>query len=252
MKNYFLLILVLSFSLLSCENNIETDHSLTLMEYQERGMPDHSKVWNMEDYSNAFFVLNTLKYEKSEALPVRASEKSGVLFSRMISIDNLSFLQDETIPLWAKADLIKWFVNTLMELKVVYTVVGTEKQYYARELMDIDIFRVSVAHKMLALGIEINESEDPSDVAMQSDYPHIQKMYLDILAELFKEQQYTSLYPEPTLELLADSLSSSVRRNMDWFDKDASAYIKKAMHSVIENTSSRKIKADYKELTAIL
>ncbi|MCK5694554.1 MAG: hypothetical protein KAI08_16935 [Bacteroidales bacterium] len=252
MNNYVRLILVLFFSLLSCNKANETDHSLTLLEYQELGMPDYNSVWSMEDYSNAFFVLNTLKYGNLKALPVRDSEKSGVLFSRMISIDNLSFLQDEALPLWARADMIKWFVNTLMELKVVYTTVGTERQYYVRELMDIDIFRVSVAHLMLELGQKINESNDPSDIAMNSDYPHIQKMYLDILSELLGEQQNTSLYPEQTLELLADSVSSSVRRNMEWFDKDASAYIKNGMLGVIESTSSRKIRTEYKELTDIL
>lgn len=252
MNNYVRLILILFFSFLSCNKANETDHSLTLIEYQELGMPDYNSVWSMKDYSNAFFVLNTLKYGNLKALPVRDSEKSGVLFSRMISIDNLSFLQDEALPLWARADMIKWFVNTLMELKVVYTTVGTERQYYVRELMDIDIFRVSVAHLMLELGKKINESDDPSDVAIKSDYPHIQKMYLDILNELFEEQQNTSLYPEQTLELLADSLSTSVRKNMEWYDEEASAYIKNAMLRVIESTSSRKIRNDYTELTDIL
>ena len=215
-------------------------------------MPDYNSVWSMQDYSNAFYVLNTLKYENAKALPSRESERSKVLFSRMISIDNLSFLQDETLPLYAKAELIKWFVNTLMELKVAYTTIGSNTQYYIRELIDIDIFRVSVAQKMLELGNEINESEDPSDVDMQSDYPAIQLMYLNILTELFELQQYTSLYPEQTLELLSDSLSASVKRNMLWFDEDASALIEQAMLDVIESTSSRKIKSDYRELTEIL
>lgn len=252
MKNYVLLILILSSSLLSCKKTNDTDHSLTLVEYQELGMPDYNSVWSMEDYSNAFFVLNTLKYQNLKVLPSRESERSKVLFSRMISIDNLAFLHDETLPLYAKADLIKWFVNTLMELKVVYTTIGTERQYYVRELMDIDIFRLSVAQKMLDLGLEINESEDLSDVDMQSDFPAIQQMYLNILTELFELQQYTSLYPEQTLELLSDSLSASVKRNMLWFDEDASALIKQAMLTVQDHTSSRKIKNDCRELTEIL
>jgi len=252
MKNYFLLILIISVSLGSCNKVKETDHSLSLTEYLEFGMPHYDSVWNMNDYSNAFYVINKVKYDDPKALPIRESKKSGVLFSRMISMDNLSFLQDETLPLWVKADMIKWFVNTLMELKVAYTIIGTETQYYIRELMDMDIFRVSVAQKMLELGNEINESDDPSDVSMQSDYPHIQMMYLNILIELFEEQQHTSIYPEQTLELLADSLSISVRRNMGWFDEDASERIKHAMLSVVESTSSRKIRTDYKELADIL
>ncbi len=252
MKNFVLLILVLPVILSSCNKANEHDHSLTPEEYQELGMPDYNKVWSMEDYSNAFYVLNTLKYNTPMALPARESKKSGMLFSRMVSIDNLAFLQDETLPLHAKADMIKWFVNTLMELKVAYTIIGTNRQYYVKEIMDIDIFRLRVAQKMLELGRQINESEDPSDVVMQSDYPAIQQMYVNLLGELFGIQQYTSLYPKQTLELLADSLSSSVRRNMLWFDENASALVKQSMQIVLDSTSSQKIKNEYGELLGIL
>jgi hypothetical protein len=67
MKNYVLLILIISVSIGSCNKSDKTDHSLTLVEYQELGMPDYNSVWNMEDYSNAFYVLNTLKYQNPKA-----------------------------------------------------------------------------------------------------------------------------------------------------------------------------------------
>lgn len=252
MRNNLFLSLIVLIALCSCNNPGDPDHSLNLEEYQERGIPHYDSVWNMEDYSTAFFVLNTIKYENPKALPVRMSEKSGLLFSRMISIDNLSFLQDEALPLWAKADMIKWFVNTLMELKVAYTTIGAEEQYYVRELVDIDLFRVSVAHKMLDLGQQINESDDPSDMAMASDYPHIQHMYLDILMELFELQQQESLIPQETLELLADSLYASVKQNMHWFDEGASESIRQAMNSVIAASSSSEIKNTYSELAESL
>lgn len=252
MKKCLFLILILSLSLSSCKKADNPDHSLTPEEYREFGLPDHSRIWSMEDYSTAFFVLNTLKYENPKALPARESEKSGEVFERMISLDNLAFLQDETLPLWARADRIKWFVNTLMELKVTYTLVGMERQYYARELMDIDIFRVSVAHKMLDLGLKINDSDDPSDMAMKGDYPHIRKMYVDIVSELLEEQQQTGQYPKETLVLLGDSLSASVKMNMHWFDANATNMIKQGMGDVIKSTSSRKIKSEYRELTKVL
>ena len=252
MKNYLFVILGLSILLFSCERQNEADLSLTPAEYQKMGMPDYSKVWSLEDYSNACFVLNTLKYEKPKALPTRDSEKSGVLVSRMINMDNLTFLQDETLPLHAKAEIIQWYGNTLIELTTSYTFFNAEKQYYIRELADIDLFGLRIAQVMLDLGNEINASEDPEDIAMQSDFPLIQQMYLDLLSDLFKKQQNQSQYPQQTLELLSDSLSTSVRKNMHWFDENASASIKQAMLKVIDSSSSRKIKDEYRELTEIL
>ena len=248
MKNYFLLILVLTFFLSSCKRQNDTDHSYTLEEYRGLGMPDYDTVWSLDNYETAFFVLKTLKYEKPFTLPVKDSEKSGPLFSRMVNIGNLSFLEDDSLPLYQKAQLIKWYFDIYPGLMDVYTSITMEQQYYIRELVDIDIFAVRISQEMLDLGNEINASDDPEDVDMQSDYPSIQKMYLDILTRLLAKQQHTSLYPEETLELFSESLSSSVRRNMHWFDEDASERMKQSLLSVIDSTSSRKLINDYTEL----
>lgn len=252
MNKSILLLFILSIMVGSCNKADTTDYSLSLEEYAELGMPDHDKIWDMNDYTMAFFALNTLKVQKPKALPTRDSEISAVIFQRMISLDNLSFLHDESLPLWARADRIKWFVNTLMELKVAYTLIGVETQYYARELMDIDIYRISILHKMLELGLLINESEDPSDVAMQADFPQIQQMYVNIIVELLEEQQKSSQYPRTSLELLSDSISASVTRNLDWFDENASGSIEEAMRNVMEQTTSWKIKSEYREITKLL
>lgn len=248
MKNGLLWILFLSLCLTSCKITKEPDYSLSLEEYYKLGMPEQDHVWNMQDYSTAFYVLNTLKYSNPETLPVRESEKSGGLFSRMINMDNLAFLQDVTLPLNTKADQIKWFVNTLMELKVAYTDPRQTEQYYVRELIDIDIFRLSVSHQMLALGQQINESEDPSDKTMASDYPQIQRMYLDLLSELLSKHQYSAQIPQQTLELLSDSLSNSIKMNMHWFDEQARGAIKQRLNTAIESSSSQKIKSNYQEM----
>ena len=252
MKQYSALILILFLSFSSCQKANDEDPSLSLEEYQQMGMPDHTIIWGMNEYSTAFYVLNTLKYENPSSLPASGSEKSGVLFSRMTSVKNLSFLQDDSIPLNAKADMIKWFVNTLMELKVAYSMPGSQEQYYIRELIDIDIFRLEVSHLMLDLGMQINASDDPSDRVMQADYPQIQNMYLNLLVELFEIQEYTSLVPEESLELLADSLSASVHLNKHWFDAPTREGIRQVIKKVINKSSSRKIIGEFNELMGML
>ena len=251
-RTCILVLLILSVFWGSCERPNVTDHSYTLEEYQELGMPDQDTVWSMEDYDLAFYVLNTLKYTKPYTLPAKNSEKSGKLFARMMNLDNLTFLEDETLPLHEKAQTIKWWLNIYHDLRFTYTHVAMKRQYYIRELADIDIFGVGLVQKMLDLGDELNESEDPNDVVMQADLPAIQKMYEDLLTKVIEKQQHTTEYPERTLELLSDSLSNSVRRNMDRFDEDASEKIKQAMLMVMDSTSSRKIRKNYKALIEIL
>jgi len=252
MKHYFLLILVLPLFLDSCKNPNDTDHSLTLEEYRELGMPDCDSVWNREDYSNAFVVLANVKREKPFALPIKDSQRSGVLFYRIISLENLSFLQEDSLYLHEKALLIKSYLSVYDEIIDIYTNILMREQYYNPELVEIWIFGLRFTQKMLDLAHEINESEDPANVRMQSGYPSIQDLYLLFLTDVLEKQQHTSQYSEKDLELLTDSLSSGVRRNMEWFDEDASEKIRQGMKAVIDSTSSLKIKTDYRDLIEIL
>jgi hypothetical protein len=223
-----------------------------LEEYQELGMPDYSSVWSFQDYSTAFAVLLKVKSEKPFALPIKDSQRSGVLFYRMISLENLSFLQDESLPLHEKANRIKGFLKIYDELIDIYTNIRMRKQYYNPELVEIWIFGLSVTQKMLDLANEINESEVHADRMMAPGKPSIQMIYLTGLMDVLRKQQQTSQYSEKDLELLTDSLSKSVRRNMDWFDEDASEKIKQGINAVIDSTSSLKIRTDYRDLIELL
>jgi len=88
----------------------------------------------------------------------------------MTSLENMSFLQNDTIPLHEKAYIIKSFLVVQSDLVDLYTNIRMKKQYYNRELVYLYIFELNITQKMLDLGNEINESEVPADIAMQSGY----------------------------------------------------------------------------------
>jgi len=251
-KHYFILLLVIPMMMGACNRPDKRDSSLTLEEYRKLGVPDEDTIWSLGDYAEAFNVLIDLKRDQPFALPTRDSKKSGVLFSRMINLENLSFLQDETLPLSEKAHVIKVYVEVQNRFIDVYTNILMKKQYYNQELVDIYIFGMGVAQQMIDLAHEINESEDPADVRMQRGYRDIQDLYVMDLTDQLRRQLQTSEYPEKALELLTDSVSSSVRRNKVWFDEDDSEKIRQAMLTVIDSTSSRKIINDYRDLIEIL
>ena len=235
-----------------CKRPNETDSSLTLEEYRNLGVPDENTIWSLGDYADAFNTLRELKRDQPFALPTRDSKKSGILFSRMINLDNLSFLQDETLPLHEKAHVVKVYVDVQNKFIDVYTNILMKKQYYNQELVDIYIFGLGVTQKMLYLAHKINESEVPADVRMQAGYRAIQDLYVINLTDILRIQLQTSEYPEKALELLTDSLSSSVKRNMDWFEKGDSEKIEQAIKTVVDSTSSQKIRDDYLDLLEVL
>ena len=252
MRSYFILVFIFLVSIYSCKNNKEQDLSLNIEEYKELGMPDYSKVWSFEEYSTALVVLLNIKNEKPYSLPIKDSKKSGELFNRITNLENMQFLKDNSLPLHEKAHLISTFLGVYEDFTDLYANVLMKNQYYHRELLYLYIFGLNVTQKMLDLADEINESEVPADIAMQSGYKSIQGIYLSGLGQTLENQKYVSLYPKDDLEVLTDSISSSVRRNMSWFDLDTSESLKQKMHAVMDSTSSEKIKTEYANLIDIL
>ena len=229
----------------SCRKSSTNDYSLNLEEYQKMGIPEPNKIWTLNEYSAAFGSLMELKFNKPFALPVKDSKRSGALFNRMISFENMSFLNDESIPLNEKAHLIKEYLDVHGEMIDVYTNIRMKKQYYHRELIDINIFGLSLAEKMLDLAKEINESEDIIDISMQSGYRSIQMIYLFGLEDVLENQKHSSQYLNEDLETLTDSLTNSVLRNKDWLASTDIKDLKQALLVVIDSTSSNSIKEKY-------
>ncbi len=252
MRSYFILVFIFIVALASCKSHKKPDFSLSKEEYKELGMPDYDKVWSFKDYSNSYFILLKVKNDKPYSLPIKNSKKSGEYFNRMTSLENMSFLQNDTIPLYENAYRIKNFLVVQSDLVDLYTNILMKKQYYKRELVYLYIFELNITQKMLDLADKINESELPADIAMRSGYEPIQGIYLSSLGQTLENQKYVSRYNNDDLEVLTDSLSVSVKRNMNWFDQDMSEDLKQKMHAVIDSTSSEKIKTEYTNLIDIL
>jgi hypothetical protein len=68
----------------------EKDHTLKPEAYQRLGMPDYKKVWTNDDYVSCNITLSSLKINDPLSLPRKNSRKSGPLFKRMVSEENIS------------------------------------------------------------------------------------------------------------------------------------------------------------------
>ena len=85
------------------------------------GVPDPNKVWSSEEIRIALDVFSRIKWEKPYTLPRKGSEKSGALFDRMISLGNMTFLQEDTLQLHDMAYLSLQFLQIFEKWKDVYT-----------------------------------------------------------------------------------------------------------------------------------
>jgi hypothetical protein len=245
-KHTFPIVLILVF-IASCADK-KADNSLTIEAYKDLGMPDPSKNWDMDDYTQARNVLTRMKWERPTELPVNDSKKSGILFEHMLSMDYLSFLRDSTITRSEKARRITEFGRVYDYWIDVYTIPTLPGNYYNREIIDIRLFNLRLTEAALNLAHEINRSDDPADIALQYGYPSINRAYLECLNTYLQPPNYASEFEGPDMERMVDSIHQSMMRNKEWMDTSTVNQLKHSVRSVMDSTSSGQLRDKYERL----
>lgn len=248
MKNSHLITLFLLVCTVSCSSPKKKDFSYPLEKYLELGIPDISSPWKLSEFANIIADLRDIKNTKPLSLPRKGSRNSGQLFEHMIGMDNLSFLNIDTLPLYEKAYRIQSFLHIQSEYVDIYTDIYKREQYYNKELIECYLFGIRVTQEMINLGKKINESDKPGDVGMQSGFSGIQYIHVTMLADALDKQKNASLYNTEDLETLSDSIALSVRRNMSWFDSTHVEMIKQNLSVVIDSSTSDKIRNEYRDI----
>jgi len=236
----------------SCNNEMKKDLSLTVEEYRKLGMPDQSKVWTNDDYINANITLSSLKANYPLSLPRKDSKKSGAVFNRLVSEENLSFIYDTIYPLRIRAYLIQHFTGFQSELLQFYSAEIKGEKPYMAELADINLFSLTVHEKMLELAWKIMDSDDESDQSIASGMNAVKYNYLKLISRLLEEQIKEKEYNENDLQRLSDRLSVSIIKNNTWFPPEDRKTLISHLESIINNSPGDYIKKKYIETLKII
>jgi len=245
LKNAIILILTVSFAAASCKKSETKDLSMTVKEYQALGMPDPGKVWKNSEYENANIMMGTLKIDNPLRLPRKNSKKSGQVFQRLISEENLEFVNDTTAPLSLRAFKIQTYPFFVSALTSLYTVNANDKPYYPGELMDIRIFSLHLNEAMFRLSEKIMKSTDEGDISLQSGQQSVKHNYLNLITLLLGEQGKSDIYDTRDLERLSQEISRSLNENNYWIltaDRDT---LTAQIQNIITKSSTEYIKENY-------
>jgi len=244
------LFIILTFS--SCDSVFKRDHSLKPESYQKLGMPDHKKVWTNDDYIGANITLSSLKMNDPLSLPRKNSRKSGEVFKRMVNEENLAFIYDTVFPLRTKAYAIQYFPRFQSEMEQFYTIEYKGKSYYAEELLDLDIFGLTVQDKMLELAGIINRSDDEDVESIRSGMEAVKYNYLKLIPRLLDKLVANNVYSAEGSERLSKALSSSLKKNIEWMTTENKNYLVAQLKNTIEKIKSAEVKSNLENCLKIL
>lgn len=136
----FLLILVLAAAgKITAAPVVAPDHSLTVKEYVDKGVPSPDKVWSPQDYEAAAKALTDISKSDPTLLPRFNSPQSGALFNHIIDDANLAFITDKSVPVEDRLRKVA-AVSSFVPMLMVYANSSKETQTLDTELVEIGAF----------------------------------------------------------------------------------------------------------------
>lgn len=127
------------------------DDSLAANEYISLGIPSHDRRWVGQDMAAAASKLRSLAAQSPAKLPRAGSSRSGPVFDRIVSADNLKFFRSRSLPLSARfPDAITYAESQTAILKT-YLAARESNAVTGRELVELMGAQLRLAGVMLEL-----------------------------------------------------------------------------------------------------
>lgn len=252
MKSTIASTIILFSLLISCQNSLQEDHSFTLEEYHRRGIPEPGLNWEIEDYERVYEQLSQIKYQQPLSLPRKDSKKSGVLFRRLLSPENLAFLENDSLPLHDKVFRIRYYGDFMDDLISIYEDPFKREEYYHVELAYIYANKINVGQEMMNLAKIILSSESKHDRAQVADLHSIRQIYLNKLYQVMGKQMHRSLFSKREYRMLCDSVGAHLNRNMQWFDSEMTSKIGEQLQQLSDSVDIPAVRREYLEILAKL
>jgi hypothetical protein len=252
LKNTVIVLFVIILVNGSCKNIFRKDLSLTLKEYQAKGMPDINIVWPQSKLMEAYNTLLSVKTKSFQSLPRKDSRKSGAVFSQLLNKEHLSFIDDPGKSLRDKALDTQPVGRFVSELSRIYTDNLRPQQYYSEELIEIFIFEMYVRKRMLDVAEQIMNSTDPEAIGMQAGRNGIVRGYVNLIETLIRNQEKTKAFSSRQLKKLNNEVSESLKENLRYLDPESKQMISSEIKKVTETSASGALKKTNKELLELL
>jgi hypothetical protein len=236
----------------SCRNLFRKDHSLTIKEYENIGMPDIKTQWSERDLMKAHVTLGTIRTKSFQAMPRKRSSRSGAVFSKIVSRENLSFLNDPKKALHDMAYEIQTTASFMNDVGRMYTDNLKQEQYYHEELIEIFIHEIYVKEKMLELAERIMNSKDPDDISMQRGHKSIVNGYVNLITTMIKNQEKTKAFAARELKRLNKAVAQSISNNLKYLDSASKQQLIEEITTITKKSKANYIRNDFSDVLKTL
>jgi hypothetical protein len=251
MKTTVLIFFFLTISA-GCNSQSTKDESLTVQQYEMLGMPNPEKIWQNMEYDQCIVTLSDLKKENSKSLPQLKSEKSSILFRRLISPENLRFINDSSIDLQKRSIQLQFISANFGKLLFLYYQNDASKQYYSNEVVELIIFGFNIAEESFILTNDLLKNVTVLTEEMKLGIQNLKDGYRKTILGTLSELERSNQYHVEDLEKLSIELHRNIRTNIKWIDPNVRLEIKKQITKITQKKYSQIVNDKLIEIKNIL
>jgi hypothetical protein len=142
---------------------VPVDGSLTTEAYVKLGLPSPDRTWTSSELAKAAKVLAELSERDASQLPRAGSAKSGKVFSRITSEDNLKVLKSKLVPLPVRVGFALQFLQASGSLSKTYSAALAQDQVSGDESTEVLGQNLRVGVEISSLSKEVLASLDKED-----------------------------------------------------------------------------------------
>ena len=123
-----------------------SDESLTPEEYIRLGLPAHDRDWSADDMVRAEKVLASLAQKGYRHLPRYKSERSGEMFARLTSPENLDLFRNRSLPLEGRFPQALAYLQASNQINKLYLSAFQKKDVRDSEFVELvgALYRLTV------------------------------------------------------------------------------------------------------------
>jgi hypothetical protein len=108
------------------------------MDLISQGMPSFDRSWTAADYKIVEGILKDIAKSDATMLPRRDSAKSGSVFERIVSVENLKSIQSETNRS-ASASMLAAYLKSIAAILQIYASATNAHHSYDAEVVDLNV-----------------------------------------------------------------------------------------------------------------
>ncbi len=226
--------------------NSVPDQSLTLKEYEKRGVPAVTKnAWSLNEFSTAINKLEELKSENPALLPLKGSKKSGALFEKLLSREIIKVLGDTTRSYADRVNSVMPYISSVSRLLNLYFDPGQAKQLHSKEVLNIMDFYMDLMSAVMGVTYMVIASPN-SGIKSNEGLEQARAGYNLFSHGLVATMGSESAYEKEDLIFFSKKLKLFLEKSWPWYDEKTRTELKANINSIIAKTSISQVRDNLK------